>query len=237
MKIGHELAESLGHKIIRPVPSLFTFEISNDLLTDLAGISFKDVKISLKIGSKKFVNSGPLLITHWGLSGPAVIVLSSVAARELFEADYHSEIAINFIPPENADSLFEKFCLEKIDNPRKSILNSNFMTLPKAFWERILKITNIDSKLALQEVSNKSLRTVAELLTNSKFTISGKGKFKEEFVTAGGVDLKEINFKTMESKVCPGLFFAGEVIDVDGVTGGFNFQAAWTTGYIAGCSV
>lgn len=237
VKLGYEIAESLGHKIIKPVPSLFTFEIANELLDGLAGISFKDATIALKTPSKKFRNSGPLLITHWGLSGPAVIVLSSTAARELSEAKYTTEVIVNFLTGTNTDIFYQRLCNAREVNPKKLIFNSYSDQIPKAFWERVLILLKVDRRISLQEVSNKTLRSIAEMITNSKFLIIGKGKFKEEFVTAGGVDLKEVNFKTMESKICPGLYFAGEVLDVDGVTGGFNFQAAWTTGYIAGSNV
>ncbi len=239
---GFEMAKSLGHSIINPVPSLFTFEIKSPVLEGLSGVSFEDVEVNLKVKDKAFKNTGPLLITHWGLSGPAVIVLSAIAARELFENDYKANLKINLLLNKNFDHVYESLLKIKLENPKKMVVKNNpfsmlnFQNIPNSFWTRITELLEIKENLIWAETPNKTLKQITKYVISLNLEVSGKGKFKEEFVTAGGINLKEVDFKTMESKICPGLFFAGEVLDIDGVTGGFNFQAAWSTGYIAGHS-
>lgn len=232
-----ELAASLGHSIVSPVPSLFTFEIEHELIKDLAGLAFNRVEATLFFNKKAYKNIGPLLITHWGLSGPAILVLSSWCARELCEANYHSELQINFLTVTNIEQAVEKLNLFRNGNLNKKICNAKPFDITNSFWERILSVLQINQNTTWQEASKKNLQDFARTLVSSKFQIRGKGKFKEEFVTAGGVALKEVDFRTMESKICKGLYFAGEVLDIDGVTGGFNFQSAWTTAWIASQSI
>ncbi len=227
------LASQLGHKIIPAVPSLFTFEIVNPLLEGLQGVSFQSAEASLKFGKKNFKNIGPLLITHWGLSGPSVIVLSSICARELHNCNYKTLLKVNFLGEKSCDQALHEIKEFRSANLKKKVTNAKPFDIPNSFWERILNLSGGDFLSVWQDMSSKKIQEVLNFLLNSSFQISGKGKFKEEFVTAGGVSLKEVDFRTMESKKCKGLFFAGEVLDVDGVTGGYNFQSAWTTGWIA----
>lgn len=232
---GYKIAESLGHKITKTVPSLFTFEIKDSRLKDLSGISFERIEAELINSSgKSFKQIGPMLITHWGLSGPAIIKLSAWGALELFESDYYAKVKINFLPGTNYESCLKTLNDRKKSFPKKILINDSFLNIPKSYWERIIVISEIQDRKLWADLSKVELQRIAQELTNSEFQISGKGKFKEEFVTCGGVSLKEVDFRRMESKICPGLFFAGEILDIDGVTGGFNFQAAWTTGLIAG---
>ncbi len=227
------LAESLGHRIVPPVPSLFTFTITDPLITDLAGISFQEVEAKLPLDSKKFRHRAPLLITHWGLSGPAIIVLSSKAARVLHQENYNTKLHINFIPRYSLDEAKEILTNFRSAHLQKQLTSLNPFSLPASFWQRLISILFSEENLQYQELSKTKIDLIVQKLSSCCFTIQGKGVFKEEFVTAGGVSLKEVNFKTMESKLVKNLFFAGEVLDIDGVTGGFNFQSAWTTAWIA----
>ncbi len=229
---GHEWSRALGHTIQPPVPSLFTFNIPQFALKELSGIAFKNVTIRIKESS--FEQSGALLITHFGLSGPAVLKLSAWAARALYEKDYSFEVLINWLPGFALQTVLEKLNALKRQVPHKTLLNENLFKLPKNFWRKMLKRSNGIDQKRLNDLSSKELNLLAKILLSDTFQIKGKTTNKEEFVTCGGVTLKEVNFKTMESKICPGLFFAGEILDIDGVTGGFNFQNAWTTGFIAG---
>ncbi|TGL76481.1 NAD(P)/FAD-dependent oxidoreductase [Leptospira yasudae] len=223
--------QAMGHTILEPVPSLFTFKISDPRLENLSGLSFEQTECSLvEFGYSQI---GPTLITHWGLSGPAILKLSAKGARELFQKEYDTILKINFIPGMKKDEVRKKIEKEKGSHPSKSIVNTPVLGIPRRYWERILEIHSIDSSKKWSGLSSKDLHEITEELTDARFRISGKGEFKDEFVTCGGVSRKEVNFKTMESKVVPGVYFAGEVLDVDGVTGGFNFQNAWTTSYIA----
>lgn len=233
-KNSYKFAKDLGHNIVSPVPSLFTFQIKDSLISDLSGISFESLNLKLKINKKTFTISGPVLITHWGLSGPAIIKLSAIAARELFEADYKASLFISFAINKTQEDLKSEFNKIKETNPNKTLVTSNFLNLPKRFWQNIINISKINPSKKIIECSKKELNNLFEILTAKEFKVNGKGIFKEEFVTAGGVDLKEVNFKTMESKITPNLYFAGEILNIDGITGGFNFQNAWTTGWIAG---
>lgn len=236
------LAESLGHRIIPAVPSLFTFSIENPLLSELSGVSFQDVETKLTIGKKKSSHRGPLLITHWGLSGPAVIVLSSKAARELHEVSYNTTLVVDFIPKYSFEEASILLTNVRTENLQKKISALNPFSLPTSFWERLITIFHQDTNgqnkanheinIQYQELSKGKIEQLIHRLKSYPLEITAKGVFKEEFVTAGGVSLKEVNFKTMESKLVKNLFFAGEVLDIDGVTGGFNFQSAWTTAWI-----
>lgn len=241
---GFELAASLGHTIVSPVPSLFTFEIKDPRLAELSGLSFSTAKLKLIVASAKekrgeaiFEQAGPVLITHWGLSGPAVIKLSALAARELFEQSYQAKLKLNFLPQYNPESLLAQLLSMKEQFPKKELKTVVFDGVAKRYWLSLLEYLALGAGLTWADVSKKQLRSLAEELTNAEFAVRGKGVFKEEFVTCGGVSLKEVDFRTMQSRICLGLYFAGEVLDIDGITGGFNFQAAWTTGWIAGGSV
>lgn len=221
---GYALAEKLGHTIVTPVPSLFTFTIQDLQLRELAGLSVQQAKVMIT-GMPKLVQEGPILITHWGLSGPAIIRLSAWAARELSARSYQFEIKITWINEENTLST----------NSKKIVAGDcPFKEIPSRLWRYLVRKSGISVEARWCDLSIKSVKNLEETLGNDTYQVSGKGVFKEEFVTAGGVLLKEVNFKTMESTVCPGLHFAGEILDVDGITGGFNFQNAWTTGYLAG---
>lgn len=229
-----KLADELGHKLIEPLPSLFTFEIADPLIEELSGISFNKVKIDLKIEEKIFSQIGPCLITHWGLSGPAVLKLSAFAARELFKENYKATLIVNW---ENNLTLAEAVRqIEKIKLafPKRKVLTENPFKFVKRFWDSIIKQINIEPNLNYADLNKKKILEIAKKVTASQLIIKGKGVFKDEFVTAGGVSRAEIDFRNMESKLMKGLYFAGEVIDIDGIIGGFNFQNAWTGSWLAG---
>lgn len=230
-----DLISKLGHKIIAPVPSLFTFKIFDQRIKDIPGISVPNATVSL-IGSS-FESNGPLLITHWGISGPAVLKLSSFGALFLAEKNYQYQVKVNWLT-QHFDKIFQKLKSIKGKDPKKQIsIKSAFEEIPKRLWEKFVAASAIKIEQRWADVSNKQLENLADQLTNSIFNAEGKTTFKEEFVTAGGIDLKEINFKRFESKIHKNLFFAGEILNIDAVTGGFNFQNAWTGGYIAGKAV
>jgi predicted Rossmann fold flavoprotein len=234
-KDSYRWLAALGHTIIPPVPSLFTFNIPDSKYGGLMGISVANA--SVKIVGIKTEQNGPLLITHWGLSGPAILKLSAWEARRLADLNYHFSIFINWVPEFNEESLREKLKNIKSENQKKTISVNPLFALPKRLWERLVNLTQIPDDLRWLDISNKQLNKLIEELLRSELAVKGKTTFKEEFVTCGGVSLQDINLDTMESLKCPGIYFAGEVIDVDGITGGFNFQSAWTTGYIAGKSM
>lgn len=222
--------EALGHTIEEPVPSLFTFNVKDKRIDGLAGITIEDVTLKMDSLSQR----GPLLITHWGLSGPAVLKLSAWGARILFEKKYRSVLTVNWLGDYKLDSTLEVLQRNKDwhENARKKVAaQSAFSQIPIRLWKQL---TQFIGDKNWGDISKAELRKLAEELTAGQFQISGKGIFKEEFVTCGGVKLSEVDFKTMQSRVVNGLFFAGEVLDIDGVTGGFNFQSAWTTGWLAG---
>ena len=229
---GLEIARALGHTIEPPVPSLFTFHIDDARLIGLSGVSVENVAVS--VPGTKLKESGPLLITHWGLSGPAILKLSAWGARELAACSYEFKLLVNFTPGQNRDSLIRMFADARVAHPKKQLGNWNPLGLPQRFWERMLETVKIAPATQWAGVPAASLAALAAQLTGAEFAVVGKSMNKEEFVTCGGVRLSEVEFKTMESKLCPGLHFAGEVLDIDGVTGGFNFQSAWTTGWLAG---
>ena len=224
-----KILEKLGHQIITPVPSLFTFNIKNEILKDLMGTSFQYVDI--EIPKLNLEESGSLLITHWGLSGPAILKLSAWGARELAALKYQFEIIVNFIGTASEDALeiFKKF---KENEPKKSIGQAKIFDITNRFWQRILFVSGIDTAKQIANINNKEMQKIIENLCSCRMNVTGKSTFKEEFVTAGGVDLKEMDFKTMKSKKLPNFYISGEVLNIDAVTGGFNFQACWSEGWL-----
>jgi len=233
---GRRLAKSLGHSIIQPVPSLFSFSTSENSLKSCSGITL-DVKIKLTVSKKKFTETGSILITHKGFSGPVILRLSAFSARNLHANNYKGELRINWLSM-NENEVRSKIDLYKLENGKKFVLNNKpFNHLPRSLWKALLLSECIDSNLKWADLSKYEKESLVKCLTMKSYSIISRGPFGEEFVTAGGVSLKEINFKTMESKICKGLFFAGEVLDIDGITGGFNFQHCWTSGWVAGNAV
>ena len=224
-----KILEKLGHQIITPVPSLFTFNIKNEILKDLMGTSFQYVNI--EIPRLNLEESGSLLITHWGLSGPAILKLSAWGARELAALKYQFEIIVNFIGTASEDAL-EIFKNFKEKEPKKSIGQAKIFDITNRFWQRILFVSGIDTAKQLANINNKEMQKIIENLCCCRMNVTGKSTFKEEFVTAGGVDLKEMDFKTMKSKKLPNFYISGEVLNIDAVTGGFNFQACWSEGWL-----
>ena len=232
---GYKIAKELGHDIQSPVPSLFTFNIADPQLRELAGISVNSVNVRLSgTGKNPLQQTGPLLITHWGVSGPAVLKLSAWGARILHENRYQHKLIINWLPHLSPEEVRQKLLEVKTEWGKKAIALHRGVDLPHRLWQYIIQRSNITIEERWAAISNKTLNQLVQEITQGEYLITGKGVFKEEFVTCGGVNLKEVNFKTMESKLVPGLHFAGEILDIDGVTGGFNFQSAWTTAYLAG---
>ncbi|MFM7668504.1 MAG: NAD(P)/FAD-dependent oxidoreductase [Bacteroidota bacterium] len=224
--------EELGHTIIEPIPSLFTFNMPNNPICELMGNVVE--KTTVKVEGTKLVGKGPLLVTHWGMSGPAILLLSAWGARILNEKNYQFSILVNWL-----DEIKEHELRLHIENAitnhgAKMIGNSNPFPITNRLWHFLLSKAEINSEVRWKDLGKKNINKLVNTLLNDRYEVSGKTTFKEEFVTAGGVSLSEIDFKTMESKILPGLHFAGEILDIDGITGGFNFQAAWTTGFIAG---
>ena len=225
-----KLLESLGHKVVSPVPSLFTFNIKDQRLKTIPGVVASDVHVTV-VGSH-LKSEGPLLVTHAGLSAPSILKLSAYGAIELAETNYKFQIQVNFIKQTLFDCV--SFLLEiKKESPKKTILKSAQFNLPKRLWEQLVLASEIQADLRWAEVNKDKIQALACQLTQAVFTVDGKSTFKEEFVTAGGVELKGVNFKSFESKHYKNLFFAGEVLNIDAVTGGFNFQNAWTSAFIA----
>ena len=236
--------EELGHTIVPPVPSLFTFNIKDDRISGIPGLAtHAEVTVmpkkkhganskKAKLETANLISDGPLLITHWGVSGPAILKLSAWGARVLAHYNYQFKIQVNWVPEYHRDGLLELFLKVKQDE-KKTVLRTKVLDIPKRLWANLIKASHIDDSTTWPEVSKQQLVILAEQLTASVFQVNGKSTFKEEFVTAGGIDLKEINFKTYQSKILPNLYFAGEIINIDAITGGFNFQNAWTGGFIA----
>ena len=224
-----KMLEKLGHQVVAPVPSLFTFNIKNEILKDLMGTSFQYVNI--EIPKLNLEEAGSLLITHWGLSGPAILKLSAWGARELAALKYQFEIIVNFIGTASEDAL-EIFKNFKENEPKKSIGQAKIFDITNRFWNRILLVSGIDTAKQLANINNKEMQKIIENLCCCRMNVTGKSTFKEEFVTAGGVDLKEMDFKTMKSKKLPNFYISGEVLNIDAVTGGFNFQACWSEGWL-----
>jgi predicted Rossmann fold flavoprotein len=235
--LGYRWAKNLGHKIESPVPSLFTLNVRDPRLQGLAGVSVSNAQVRLGTGKHKIEQAGALLITHWGVSGPAILKLSAWSARFLSDLKYDSGLQINWLPEYNQETLKEKLITVKETNPQKKIVNYCPVELPKRLWQSLFNYVDIKPDKVWSEISKKELNKLLLEIVQGQYQVKGKGVFKEEFVTCGGVSLKEVNFKTMESKKCPGLYLAGEVLDIDGVTGGFNFQSAWTTSWLAGQAI
>jgi predicted Rossmann fold flavoprotein len=225
-----EALKSFGHTIIDPVPSLFTFNIKDKRIEGLSGVSVEHVTLKMDT----ITTRGALLITHWGMSGPAVLRLSAWGARELFEKKYHARLIVNWLDEYFFDNALDVLQRNKDwkENTRKKVSSAPaFSQIPLRLWRQLVHFIG-DKNWG--DLSKTELRRLAQELTAGEFEIRGKGQFKEEFVTCGGVSLKDVDFKTMQSRVVDGLFFAGEVLDIDGITGGFNFQSSWTTGWLAG---
>jgi predicted Rossmann fold flavoprotein len=229
---GFTIAERLGHTIEPLVPSLFTFHIDDARLIGLSGLAVENVAVS--VPGTKLRETGALLVTHWGLSGPAILKLSAWGARELAARNYEFPLTVNFAVPQNREALLRELETVRAKNPRKQITTWSPLPMPQRLWERLVTSAGLAATTPWSGVANAALAQLATQLTAAEFKVVGKSLFKEEFVTCGGVRLSEVDFRRMESRLCPGLHFAGEVLDIDGVTGGFNFQAAWTTGTIAG---
>ncbi|AZB21144.1 NAD(P)/FAD-dependent oxidoreductase [Kaistella haifensis] len=224
-----KILQNLGHQIVEPVPSLFTFNIKNETLKDLMGTSFPNAEVA--IPELKTDESGPMLITHWGLSGPAILKTSAWKARELAALKYQFDILVNFIgiDMEEAREMFMKF---RQENPKKSVGTAKIFEITTRFWHRILWISKIDLDKNISTISSKELQDILQNLCKNVMKVTGKSTYKDEFVTAGGVNLKEINFKNMTSKVIDRFYLAGEVLNIDAVTGGFNFQACWSEAWL-----
>ena len=224
-----ELLQNVGHSIIEPVPSLFTFNIKDSRIKELPGIA---TQVSVKVNGTKLESTGPLLITHWGMSGPAILKLSAWGARILHDKNYQFYIEVNWlndIDIQDAELLLKDL---KQEHAKKTVSKKSPLNLQNRLWESLVLASNIGNETKWADLSKNQLQNLANQLTKSTFQVNGKSTFKEEFVTAGGIDLKEINFKTMESKLHSNLYFAGEIVNIDAITGGFNFQNAWTSGYI-----
>ncbi|NET40059.1 MAG: NAD(P)/FAD-dependent oxidoreductase, partial [Cyanothece sp. SIO1E1] len=222
-----------GHTLKPAVPSLFTFNLVDKSWKEMTGLSVQ--KVALSIPSTKLQSEGPLLFTHWGLSGPAILKLSAWSARELHACDYRFSVLVDWLPGIDPAQRFSE--LRQEAGKRKIHSRSPFEQLPRRFWETLVSKVPIPSGTTWSQVSKKQGLNLVELLKRCVFEVNGKSMNKEEFVTCGGVHLDEVNLKTMESRMVPGLYFAGEVLDIDGITGGFNFQSAWTTGYLAGTAI
>ncbi|MCW9708552.1 NAD(P)/FAD-dependent oxidoreductase [Fodinibius salsisoli] len=227
----YDWLRELGHSIKKPVPSLFTFDFRRKIFEDLAGISVPEASVAIE--GTSFKHSGPLLITHWGLSGPAVLKTSAWAARYLYDEEYRFTIRVNWLYPKNEQQVREKLQALRDKNARKQTDKQDLFPLPNRLWERFLELSDIKPTLRWAELSNRQIHKLTQNLVQATYQIQGKTTYKEEFVTSGGIPLPEINMGTMESKICPSLYFAGEVLNIDGITGGYNFQSAWTTGWIA----
>lgn len=235
---AYDWAKNLGHTIKNPVPSLFTFKINDVRLKDLAGISKDNVTLYLKVkNGHKNTQIGSLLVTHWGISGPVTLKLSAWEARLLHENKYKLPLVINWLSEYNYESLKKELQSFKCQLNKQKVINYSKFNLPKRLWQSLIRYCFDNPDKVWAEISNKEIEKLITELIAGVYQINGKGVFKEEFVTCGGIDLREIDFKTMMSKICPNLYFAGEVLDIDGVTGGFNFQNAWTTGWLAGVSM
>lgn len=227
--------QALGHNIVTPVPSLFTFNIPNNPITSLMGVSVPDATI--RITGTKIVQSGPVLITHWGLSGPAILKTSAIAARELADTGYQFSVTINWLGDVDETDVKETFADQRSGNGGAMVAQRNPFGLPRRLWEHLLSECGVDDKVRWGELPATAQNKLTMLLVRQPFQVSGKTTFKEEFVTCGGVKLSETDPATMESRIVPGLYFAGELMDVDGITGGYNFQHAWSSAFIAASAI
>jgi predicted Rossmann fold flavoprotein len=230
---GYDLAAGLGHQIIPPVPSLFTFKIDDPVLEDLAGVAVPQAQVTV-LGAKKLRETGPVLVTHWGLSGPAVLRLSAWGARHLHERDHKIEVAVNWCPDRDTAQVDALLQDATRSQGKQQVYRHGPLGLPKRLWQALVRTAGIDEQRRWADLSRTQRRDLTGRVTHCVFQVTGTATNKEEFVTCGGVALPEVDFKTMASRVCPGLFLAGEVLDIDGITGGYNFQSCWTTGWLAG---
>ncbi|MFY0482762.1 NAD(P)/FAD-dependent oxidoreductase [Flavobacterium sp. PLA-1-15] len=229
-----ETLQEFGHSIVSPVPSLFTFNIKDPRIKELPGVS---ALVSVKVKDTKLTSTGPLLVTHWGMSGPAILKLSAWGARILFDKNYQFTIFVNWLNDVDAEDA-EKILKElKQEHSKKTVSKKSPFEFPNRLWESLVLASGISDETKWADLSKNQLQNLSNQLTNGQFQVNGKSTFKEEFVTAGGIDLKEINFKTMESKIHQNLFLAGEIVNIDAITGGFNFQNAWTSGFIVANSI
>ncbi|AIN73225.1 NAD(P)/FAD-dependent oxidoreductase [Flavobacterium psychrophilum] len=239
-----DMLQNLGHSVVEPVPSLFTFNIKDTRIKDLMGLSaLASVKVKNSTRGKaeqsgaKLEASGPLLITHWGMSGPGILRLSAWGARELANKKYQFAIVVNWLNDKTVEEVATILRALKLEHSKKTVSKKSPFDIPNRLWESIVLASQIDVEAKWADLTKNQLANLTHQLTNAEFQVNGKSTFKEEFVTAGGIDLKEINFKTMESKILPNLYFAGEIVNIDAITGGFNFQNAWTSGFIVANSV
>lgn len=229
---GLEWLESLGHKIEDPVPSLFTFNMPQETIRELMGVVVENPAVSIQ--GTKLKSDGPLLITHWGMSGPAILKLSAFGARILSEKNYEFRTQVNWVHISNSEEVMNTLNRIMEEHPNKILANFRPYLLPERLWHYLIDRAGLSRQSTWNQLGKKALNKLVNVLTNDVYEVKGKTTFKEEFVTCGGVSLESIDFKTMQSRVVPGLYFAGEVMDIDGITGGYNFQAAWTTAFIAG---
>ena len=223
---------SLGHSLEPPVPSLFTFHIESKWVRELAGVSVGDVEA--RVPEAKLRERGPVLLTHWGLSGPVILRLSAWGARELASMGYQFPLRLDWLPEIDEAAVIEALRVRREAHPARLVVNSPIAPLPGRLWEQLVLAAGIGAETRWSALSRAAQHALVRQLRATELRVTGKSLNKDEFVTCGGVRLGEVNLKTMESRVCPGLYFAGELLDIDGITGGFNFQAAWTTGWIAG---
>jgi predicted Rossmann fold flavoprotein len=224
-----EVLQNFGHVIVSPVPSLFTFNIKDARIRELPGVS---AQVAVTVKDTKLSSNGPLLITHWGMSGPAILKLSAWGARILFDKNYQFTIFVNWLNDIDAEDCEKMLKDLKLENAKKAISKKSPFVLTNRLWESLVLASEIETETKWADLSKNQLQNLVNQLTNCSFQVNGKSTFKEEFVTAGGIDLKEINFKTMQSKLHENLYFAGEIVNIDAVTGGYNFQNAWTSGFI-----
>jgi predicted Rossmann fold flavoprotein len=223
--------EKLNHQIKDPVPSLFTFKIPDEPVAELMGIVVDKTLVTIQ--GTKLKSEGPLLITHWGMSGPAILKLSALGARLLSEKNYHFKIQVNWTNTRNQEAVVTELKSLLVSHPKKILANIRPYSLPERLWNYLLEKCDLPANKKWGEVGKTGLNKLVNVLTNDVYTVQGRTQFRDEFVTCGGVSLESIDFNTMQSKVCDNLYFAGEVLDIDGITGGYNFQAAWTTAFIA----
>jgi len=236
-RAGHDFARKMGHSISTVAPSLFTFVVNEPELQAMAGVSAERVELSLFIEGREISTStGPLLLTHWGVSGPSVLKISAWAARELLQANYHASLFVNWVAGLQEQVVREVLLTCKLENPRKLLTNTSLFGLSSRLWGFLVARCGLNN-IAWNQLSSVALQALIYTLIRCELPVSGKGQFKDEFVTCGGVLLNEVDFKRMQSKITRNLFFAGEILDIDGVTGGFNFQSAWTTGWLAGSAI
>jgi predicted Rossmann fold flavoprotein len=232
---GLEWIEKLGHALIEPVPSLFTFNMPVNPIREFMGNVVENTTV--KVEGTKLIGRGPLLVTHWGMSGPAILQLSAWGARVLFEKNYHFAILVNWLDTKKEVALRGELETIILAHGAKMVGNLNPFPMTSRLWNFILSKSEIQPEIRWKDLGKKNINKIVNTLLNDRYEVSGKTTFKEEFVTAGGIALAEIDVKSMQSKLVPGLYFAGEVLDIDGITGGFNFQSAWTTGFVAGKNV